>query len=254
MVTQKATQEIIKHPASLLTTEQQMQQSLCSKKEWKKIIEGYSSRVITYPKDRLPTLAGVCREFQAFLDIGDTYLAGFWKSLLLSHLGWYSKIHHLGDRNLNGRYPEIPTWSWMSQKYQVYIDKIIHYSALLVDCTTELEDKNSPFGHVKGGKLTLRAKFVSHVSISWEGIANKILIRMDDLEDGAQTSIYLYLEDGAQTSIYLYLGQTTKTAIGLILHPSTDGNFVRVGQIQVPKADKELVWSNYLKPETLSII
>jgi len=128
---------------------------------------------------------------------------------------------------------------------QVFIDKIARYSAKLVDCTTELEDKNSPFGQVKGGRLTLRAKFVSHVSISWEGITKNTLIRMDDLEDEV---------DRPQTSIYLYLGRTTKFAIGLILRPSTDGNFIRVRQIQVPKAEEKLVWSNYLKHQTFSII
>jgi len=70
-------------------------------KEWQKIIEGYSGRVVTYQADRLPALAGVAGEFQAFLGIGDTYLAGFWESMLLSHIGWYSEICRSGNRNLH---------------------------------------------------------------------------------------------------------------------------------------------------------
>jgi hypothetical protein len=73
---------------------------------WRNFIRTYSRLQFTKISDRLPALAGiVAREMRERL--GDTYIAGMWKSTLLDDLAFYSK--HPTPAN-----PGIPTWSWAS--------------------------------------------------------------------------------------------------------------------------------------------
>jgi hypothetical protein len=55
---------------------------------WTGIMEDYSWRDITFPKDRLPALAGVASELQKVWK--DEYIAGLWRKQLIRHLGWYN--------------------------------------------------------------------------------------------------------------------------------------------------------------------
>lgn len=81
-----------------------------STKSWARIIEDYAAKELTYPKDRLPALAGIAEEFGK--EKQWTYICGLWQENI-------SDIMWCRDRGqiLRAR-PDIleslPTWSWAS--------------------------------------------------------------------------------------------------------------------------------------------
>ncbi|PVH89441.1 HET-domain-containing protein, partial [Cadophora sp. DSE1049] len=71
------------------------------------ILEDYTSRRLTYAKDKLVAIAGLARLWG--LINKDEYLAGLWRADLATQLLWYCKmlrIEHLG------REYTAPSWSW----------------------------------------------------------------------------------------------------------------------------------------------
>jgi hypothetical protein len=86
---------------------------------WEELIDGYVSRQATYMTDTLPALSGLARTMA--VELGDTYLAGLWKSDLPRGLLW-TKVSVIDDwHSLRDRLaPEpqkpyiVPSWSWAS--------------------------------------------------------------------------------------------------------------------------------------------
>ncbi|PSN65256.1 HET-domain-containing protein [Corynespora cassiicola Philippines] len=76
---------------------------------WKNNVEYYSSRSLTFPRDRLVAISGVAKEMAKAAN--DQYLAGIWKSKLLFDLLW-----RVSSRNLESRPRSLraPAWSWAS--------------------------------------------------------------------------------------------------------------------------------------------
>jgi hypothetical protein len=60
------------------------------RKGWQWIVARYSRTSMTFSKDVLPALSGMAKQRLSHLH-NDTYLAGLWRSPLLSDLLWYSK-------------------------------------------------------------------------------------------------------------------------------------------------------------------
>ena len=213
-------------------------------KVWAGIICHYSAKVFTFPKDRLPALAGIAGELQILLGPEATYLAGLWKCWLIRHLGWYnpaslkpSQLTETTFQDYNQR--QSPTWSWVSLNSGFLIDEILEERAEYISCTTELVTEGAPLGEVRGGRLILRALLTPHQ----ESPFGKVEVRMDNPQDSVNIEVM----------VYLYLGiADMNVAIGLVLQPIGDGNFLRVGQIQ--SKFKFDVCSDLLEPRVITII
>lgn len=83
------------------------------KERWKRIVESYASRNITYENDRLPALAGITKQYSQLLD--DRPLLGLWHNSLAEFMLWttYGVKSH-DTFVLPRRRQNIPTWSWLS--------------------------------------------------------------------------------------------------------------------------------------------
>lgn len=75
---------------------------------WRRIIDGYSLREFSYPRDRIPAIAGISRYFSSVL--GDVSILGLWKKSFAQDLAW-----------LRGRGPPqmsdtagLPSWTWLT--------------------------------------------------------------------------------------------------------------------------------------------
>jgi len=75
---------------------------------WKSMLRQHSWLQLTYPSDKLVTLAGLAKQLA---EPGDQYLAGLWKSRILEDLTWQRATHF----DVHPR-PEwrAPSWSWAS--------------------------------------------------------------------------------------------------------------------------------------------
>ena len=81
---------------------------------WNKIVQAYSSSLLTVGDDKLIALSGIAKRQQAQLK--DQYIAGLWRSFLPSQLLWSVK----DCRQINN-FPSVrpskyraPSWSWAS--------------------------------------------------------------------------------------------------------------------------------------------
>ncbi|KAF2182373.1 hypothetical protein K469DRAFT_690842 [Zopfia rhizophila CBS 207.26] len=78
---------------------------------WYKIIEMYSKRNLTSPRDKLPAMEGPLAILRDMTD--DVYIYDLWKSDLYRSLLWHS--HYRWTRKLPRGGYRAPTWSWASR-------------------------------------------------------------------------------------------------------------------------------------------
>jgi len=87
---------------------------------WYRIVEEFTSRVLTYEDDKLPAIAGIAKRFGVAVD--DSYHAGLWRQDLIRGLSWCAKDN---TAICKARSPRAPSWSWAS------INGGVSYSHLL---------------------------------------------------------------------------------------------------------------------------
>jgi hypothetical protein len=109
--------------------------------EWKRIIEDYSSRDLTYLTDRLPALYGISEVISR--SSKDKYHAGLWRSDLVLQLLWrhYGKV--VGSRVQTVQYSRAaqfraPSWSWASVDGKVeFIQDYESLPGLRITCSLD---------------------------------------------------------------------------------------------------------------------
>jgi hypothetical protein len=76
---------------------------------WHQLVQDYSSRKLTYLKDKVPALAGLATKFGTMTQY--TYIAGLWKENLLQDMAWQRSP----SASLSTPIPvPLPSFSWMS--------------------------------------------------------------------------------------------------------------------------------------------
>lgn len=76
---------------------------------WRKAVEEYTSRELTFGKDRLIALDGIIRRMSDVLS--DTHEVGIWRKDILRSLIWFAD---LAGRHSYLPVVEAPSWSWVS--------------------------------------------------------------------------------------------------------------------------------------------
>ena len=137
---------------------------------WIKIVEHFSARHISDPRDRLLAISGIASLFADF--IKGRYLAGLWEGNILKHLAWrldQKNPLETKDRTEHAHscFPDshtIPTWSWASIPGRITHGDIRNSCVEVIECSVELAYEALVFGQVKGAFLKLRAplKRVDH--------------------------------------------------------------------------------------------
>jgi hypothetical protein len=141
-----------------------------SQSAWENIVEDYSERKLTDPRDKLLAISSIATLWSRASNEG--YVAGLWKGnefvpgplisrdKLLRGLCW--KTRQPWSSKLRDIYLA-PSWSMMSVNLPVNFENLdesctppVQYLVSLVDCYVTLEDPDLPFGRVRGGVLKLR--------------------------------------------------------------------------------------------------
>lgn len=117
---------------------------------WANIVEVYSSKDLTFPKDRLPALAGIAEEYGNAT--GREYICGLWWEDMKQSFGW--SRNHTTSR---ARRPDnsLPTWSWASIETEV----MLHDSegVEFESCHITYNNQGNPYlGDVKEAVLNVR--------------------------------------------------------------------------------------------------
>lgn len=203
---------------------------------WAFIIQEYSGREMSNPKDRLPALAGLAAELYKVW--GGKYLAGMWQSCLVGHLGW-ERVLPANKMPLATSRP--PTWSWASHDGEVFLRRLREEVAELLDAAVTPYDVSVTFGAVLDGRIVLRAPALPGDTELDPGAMN-----MDYDSPGSGR---LPVEAKFLLLGYLELGGSPT---GLILTPIGDGTFVRVGMFIDRQTER---WAaDGVPPETITIV
>ncbi|KAF5247756.1 hypothetical protein FAUST_540 [Fusarium austroamericanum] len=131
-------------------------------RSWYQLLATYGGRKLTKPSDKLPAVSGLASIMAERLN--DEYVAGHWRSLLITELPWQP-----GNCK---RVPEYraPSWSWASVDGGIGIRlKGSGYSPLaeVLDVKVNLKGTN-PYGEVTEGRLLIQGP-MQRLYLSTEG-------------------------------------------------------------------------------------
>lgn len=113
---------------------------------------------MTYEQDKLPAISGLASFFAK--QLGTDYLAGLWRSTLLSDLLWEANP---GDSAMNRPLEyRAPSWSWASVNCPVkYLPGwIASPKATVIEAVAQPVVERIQFGKVSNGYIRLRGKLI----------------------------------------------------------------------------------------------
>lgn len=139
---------------------------------WRKVVEGYSARLLGRDEDKLIALSAIASRFRhaAGHDLDYAYLAGLWRSSnslfdheFIQQLCWaaYPEELHDGTWTLAPRPSSYigPTWSWASNKNRVICSSnVISCTLKVLRCHTTPRTIDLPLGGVQNGYLCVRSQ------------------------------------------------------------------------------------------------
>ena len=197
--------------------------------DWQRLVEKYAVREFTFEDDKLPAIAGLARRIAEAT--GDVYLAGLWRSQLLSNLAWkkpMSLSKYLSEDHKHQRLSVLkrdryraPSWSWAA------IDAEIQYSAwsAATNSVATLLDYHiqthtgDPFGRIQSASITIRAPFhkVEPTRVSNSTVPGR-KVEVEDEQQCVLSGMAVGDVDENFTTCYVLF---LTAAFALVLMPST---------------------------------
>lgn len=227
-------------------------------KAWRKMVNLYSKRTLTEPRDRLIALSGVVRYFADFWP-SSRYLAGLWEHQFSGCLLWY--IDDAAARPSNYR---APSWSWAAVDGAVTsdFDSNTPQTCNFVHCHVEPKREVNVYGEVVSGVLVLDV--ILHLVV-WDPVEGE----MFDVADGSvgipdesrsERGEIGYTQRDAIEEVSIVtsevyaaiIADTTSTFLGIILVPTAADNvsqhrsmasystYRRVGWFTAPFVDRNI--------------
>jgi len=137
---------------------------------WKRLAFDSTTRGVTYQSDRFHTVASMAKIYaETFKLGGDDYIVGLWRPRICHDLLWNLTQRRKFRKHIIND-PRIPSWSWMSARYDVA------FSSISADCDADrlrimqfdikLVDQQNPFGEVEYARLVVEGAVLD---IIWSG-------------------------------------------------------------------------------------
>ncbi|GLA02038.1 hypothetical protein AnigIFM60653_001332 [Aspergillus niger] len=131
---------------------------------WRDMIQGYSARHFSYPRDKMPALSALARKFAS--QIKGQYLAGIWSNELGTDLLWAPQgIRTIKAFLMPPKEYWAPSWTWACQSNPVSWPRVSRLKPEFQIASMGTATGADPYGKVQSGFLSLRTKaFVIHSS------------------------------------------------------------------------------------------
>lgn len=249
---------------------------------WRRLVEDYTTRDLTYETDRLPALAGLASWTRALLRPGDEYLAGLWKLSLGRDLLWEVEADSKVSRRLENGKKSPPSWSWASLvhdhtkpglKYvwearggtETFLEDITYvqdsrFSVKSASCS--LVDSSSPYGHVSGGSITVTGAMCAvalvedtapipqvwrdQIPIKSRYLFDSLQLNYDDPRDGEAV---LNKDNPTRGLIFcLYIGTFEhRYSLDPVSHPSRKGLILQPSKTVPGAAERIGCWTQFIE-------
>ncbi|KAK0482437.1 heterokaryon incompatibility protein-domain-containing protein [Armillaria novae-zelandiae] len=198
------------------------------------LLEVYTSRRLTKPRDRLIAFSGIVDHFQAVWP-DSKYIAGLWSHQLPEGLLWRRDS---GDKPRPQRY-RAPSWSWAStdgeitlvlagvrsRDHVVYPEMSYAYTNERVVCTVQLCDvQTNAYGEVTDGSLNLD-------TILWRAVWNPV--------QGVLTSVAGVPTNNSIKSFSLISGKELRCGMGRAYRDATEPVSEKIGETTDTQEDAD---------------
>jgi len=228
---------------------------------WGSIVSHYTSKKLTYGKDKLPALAGVARKYQEVMGFGEgEYVAGLWRKGLEEQLLWRA------DREGRPSF-RAPSWSWANVDCGVDIcDPALKDSEYFISVigVIGLPLGAAAFGEIESGMLEVACESLIHAREGRFGVGS--LYRYfyqipspslaQEEDPGRLWTLTPYLDaryygfydlDGTDDRYILPIRPDYSSAIGLILERTGQdkGVYRRLGMFTLPEPQR---WEDIMVP------
>lgn len=158
---------------------------------WDSILEEFTSRHLTYRKDRLPALSGIASKLRKYGACTGRFVAGMWETGLEFQLMWYTvditRTNSFSSVQPNSR---IPTWSWAHRDVPITPSLVRHC------CSSLLESAKFLFEDSEEERKSHSEYVVENCSIILRGFIQKFsykAISMDSQHVKYQTGNWMFL-------------------------------------------------------------
>ncbi|GKU19703.1 unnamed protein product [Fusarium langsethiae] len=157
-------------------------------------LELYSRSALTFPQDRLPSVAGISKAIGRYMGLGeDQYFAGLWKNDLPKALLWQTD-YTLGNRNWDPEHAGYisPSWSWagceaLDIRHKLDTPPFEDLVQITNIWTVPSTSRGSRFGKVSDGGLTLKGRLFE---IHRKRIGDGFLISIQDGDVDLRDELY----------------------------------------------------------------
>lgn len=192
---------------------------------WYDIVEDYTSRQLTHPKDKMRAISGIVDAYS--LNTDAKYLAGIWREQLVKGLLWLRKKSCPAKPRVD--IYRAPSWSWGGidgavRHLQIrWAHDIQHFK--VIECVVVPTAPSRPFGAISSGYLVLEGRLKM---VSW-ATEDTNLYRLDDKERDDEypfaTIVQDVLEEHSEFVWCLEVFRSkNENKYGLILVPSEPMN------------------------------
>jgi hypothetical protein len=223
--------------------------------------------------DKFPALAGIARRYH--LATGDEYLAGLWKSTLITDLLWKRESHpgfHRTDTHYGTSAScRAPSWSWAAEDGKVsFLDEGSFYRFTwpeefpteVLGCNVKLVTPDE-FGAVSGGELFIQGptRSVSRVAVGDNG-TQIMRARFDNDQEFNLGDVWLDEADGSKITTKKDMGLVCCLLLivgynhyGLLLLPARErhGCYTCIGIFHSTEAE-QIQWFNRAPKKTITIL
>lgn len=215
--------------------------------EWKFLVQEYSTRKLSYLKDRLPAIGGVATVLAKSRD--DTYLAGMWAKTIPSLLCWSprSDLGSIVDSEVRAQDFGAPSWSWASCAYPVEILELSEEDVKLIDWDVELASADdSPYGPVRRASITLEGRVLDLPDFMSRGESDySTVIDLDNPKRSPNWENCRVLYMGTAIFVQDY---EDECVMFMVLTQMTTGTFERIGLLNGRRlADGEFNWNKIIE-------
>jgi hypothetical protein len=123
---------------------------------WRRLIENYTKRNLSYPRDKLVAISALAMHVNATLK--DKYLAGLWQRNLETQLLWESQDPATAFRATDYI---APSWSWASLEGQIFTIYRTETKVQILGCEVIPVSPDASYGAVSSGYLRIRGQTVN---------------------------------------------------------------------------------------------
>jgi hypothetical protein len=199
---------------------------------WSHIVSAFTSKDLTYEKDRLVAIASIAKSFSKTLRSG--YVAGQW-TFSVYNLLWYPQD---GSTCHRPSY-KVPSWSWASvEGSPIFFD---NETAMDLSCTAEYEsggEENSTWSPTSGGTLELTVALATEVTFTVQDTTRRSALTKNGVSvsftpDISPPGANSEIAPGETLVCVLVIMTFRSTILGLILKRNEEtGVYRRVGRLE----------------------